>query len=105
MTKPRPSTSAIFHYATDLRRAMLAEYRVLQEAEIAAAEEATRGVLVNDRGRALGLDSWGVFFGPPFVVQAYGSPELLEYLRTAPRTTRTAFEAQWLIDNTGSQET
>jgi len=91
-----PSTSAIFAYAARLRIACLREYRVLQEAEYAAAEQATNGVMLNTRGWQRGVDPRDVIYGPPVMLDAYGSEELQEYLRHHPRTTRAAFEREWL---------
>ena len=93
--KPHPSTSAIYAFAEELRREMLAEYGAIREAQYNAAVEATNGVMVNARGRELGVSTWAVFEGPSLLA-AYGSPELRAHLAAHPRTTRADFEASWL---------
>ena len=87
------SNSSIYAYAEELRRRMIDEYRVVQEAEYAAALHHTNGFMVRH-----GADSWTVFNGPPTAVAAYGTQELLDYLAENPRTTRTEFEREWLND-------
>jgi len=91
------SNSAIFAQARRLRMEMLTDYRALQEAEYAAADAATRGNMVNRRGRALDWSSWDVLYGSPGVLAAYASDELKEHLLTHPHTTRTTFEREWVL--------
>ena len=93
--RPRPSSSAIYAFAEELRREMLAEYGAIREAQYEAAVEATNGIMVNARGRKLGVSTWAVFESPTLRA-AYGSAELRQHLAAHPRTTRTEFEASWL---------
>lgn len=88
--------SAIFTAAAGLAREMLAELDAVRVAEYEAASAATRGHMLSRRGLAAGVDSWTVFLGNRAVLAAYGSDELREHLAAHPRTTRAAFEAEWL---------
>lgn len=101
MAKRKPSTSAIYAYAEELRRTMLDEYRLVQEAEYAAAVEATCTVMLNAAGWASPYDEWEVFHRSGVMLDAYGSEELKLHLKKHPRTTRTAFEKQWLENYLG----
>lgn len=96
MPRRRPSTSSIYAYAEDLRKAMLVEYRLHQEAEFAAAEEATHGYMARN-----GRRGWDVFFGPPNVFEAHATEELKTFGRG---TTRTQFEKQWLDNYLGGND-
>lgn len=98
MAGKRPSTSSIYAYAESLRREMLAEYYIVQEAEHNAAVVATNGYMVNRRGRERGLTGWDVFHGPPNVFEAYATDELKDHGRPL---TRTAFEREWLEARVG----
>lgn len=60
-----------------------------------AAEEATRGALLNARGRAAGIDPESLFMGTWARARAYASEELLEHWETHPRLTYQDFETQW----------
>lgn len=80
----------------------MAEYRECREAyEDAlysmhnAAEEATRGALLNERGRRAGVSEVSLFMGPRARAYAYASDELREWWRSHPRMTFADFEAQW----------
>lgn len=94
--RSNPSTSTIYEWAEQLRRKMMEEYRLVQEAEYAAAEHATNGVMLNKKHANRYHDTWDVFFAAGPVRTAYASEELLEHLAAHPMTTRTAFEKQWV---------
>ncbi|MEV4887883.1 hypothetical protein AB0K48_00640 [Nonomuraea sp. NPDC055795] len=66
------------------------------EAQFLAAEHATRGVLVNKRGRAQGVDGRSLLHGSPRRAAAYASEELKAWWHTHPRLTLTEFRAQLL---------
>lgn len=99
-TRPRPhkSTSTIYAYAETLRREMLEEYRLVQEAEHAAAEAATNGVMISKASAKEHwyLTGWDVMFAGRAYRERHQSEELRDHLAAHPVTTRTAFERQWL---------
>lgn len=80
----------------------LAEWRECREAfedhryaQHDAAEEATRGAMLSDLGRARGVDTLDLFLGPAIRAYAYASPELVEWWADHPRVNFAAFERQW----------
>ncbi|MCT1395642.1 hypothetical protein M4D51_07870 [Microbacterium sp. p3-SID338] len=72
-----------------------AEYDETLYAQFEAAEEATRGALLNARGRARGIDPFSLFMGPEVRALAYASEELVEHWSAHPRITFAKFEKQW----------
>lgn len=72
-----------------------AEYDDTLYAQYEAAEEATRGAMLNARGRARGIDAFTLFMGPERRAFAYASEELVEHWAAHPRVTFAAFEKQW----------
>lgn len=64
------------------------------EAAYAEAEEATRGAMLNARGRRAGVSVRSLFMGPERRAQAYASPELREFWYYHPRVTVTEFVSQ-----------
>ena len=72
-----------------------AEYDDTLYAQYEAAEEATRGALLNARGRAKGIDPFSLFMGNERRALAYASEELVEHWASHPRVTFAAFERQW----------
>lgn len=86
---------SVWDQARETWQELVAEFRLIVEAEYAAAVEATGGAMVNARGREKGWDSWGVFRGNRSVLLAYGTEELVEHLTQYPRTTLRAWEAAW----------
>lgn len=75
-----------------------AEYDLLLFAAFDRAEEATLGAMLNDRGRARGVDPFSLFMGPEVRALAYASEELIEHWSEYPRVTFAAFERQWSQD-------
>lgn len=87
----------------DKRRAVAAERRrgqavsrKLERAEAveqawAAAEEATKGNMLNRAGQAAGISDRSLFTGPESRARRYASEELLEHWRTHPRPTGAMF--------------
>lgn len=60
-----------------------------------AAEEATNGRLLNDRGRRADIDALSLFMGPEIRAHAYASEELRDWWAQHPRVTFEDFERQW----------
>lgn len=72
-----------------------AEYDETLYAQYVAAEEATRGAMLNARGRAKGIDPFSLFMGNETRALAYASEELVEHWESYPRITYAKFERQW----------
>lgn len=70
------------------------DYRLHLEAQYEAAMSVTNGALLNARGRALGTDTFSLFYGPMTRPRAYASEELLEFWQRSPRVTFERFERQ-----------
>lgn len=87
--------SPIFQRAATEWAAMRSEYGDYLEAHIAAAYEATNGVLLNARGRAAGVNEARLFTAGGAFAAAYASRELREFWATTPRMTVTEFERAW----------
>ena len=75
-----------------------AEYDEHLWAAYTRAEIATRGALLNARGRAKGIDPVSLFMGPWVRARAYASEELLEHWEQHPRVPFGVFERQWMSD-------
>jgi hypothetical protein len=95
LCNPPRSRSAIFARAAQDWARMRDEYSLYLEGYIAQAVEQTCSVLLNARGRAAGVSETALFTGPPSFVAAYGSEELVEFMRVQPRMTLQRFEEQW----------
>ena len=67
-----------------------AEYDDTLYAQYEAAEEATRGAILNARGREKGIDPFSLFIGNETRAMAYASEELIEHWAShrAPLHTR-----------------
>lgn len=85
-----------FALAIDQWRECRDAYELHLEAQYTAADWACRGVLLNRRGKALGIDAASLFLGTRVRAVAYASDELVEFWRTYPRITFAQFEHQWL---------
>ena len=72
-----------------------AEYDNTLYAQYEAAEEATRGAMLNSRGQQKGIDPFSLFMGNQTRALAYASEELVEHWDTHPRITFAKFEKQW----------
>lgn len=70
-------------------------FEIAREAAYEIAERETNGALLNDRGRAAGIDPYSLFIGPDVRARAYASEELLEHWERRRRVTFAAFEAAW----------
>lgn len=86
------SHSPIFSTAAATWRALHAEWTLIVEGQYLAAEEATRGNLLNKRGRVAKIDPFTLFSGPAIRAHAYASEELLEHWQTHPRLTFAEYE-------------
>jgi predicted lipoprotein len=65
------------------------------ESLYAQATEATNGVMLNKRGKAAGVSSYSLMFGPAVRVTAYASEELIEFFAHHNRITYAQFERAW----------
>lgn len=89
-------TSPIFRQAASLYHECRDDFADHLDALLSQAEEATRGVLLSDRGRRAGVDPMSLLYGPAARLAAYGSEELQDFLRDRGRLTFAEFEQQWL---------
>jgi hypothetical protein len=87
--------SPIFERAARQWAAMRSEYGDYLEAHIAAAYNATNGVLLNARGRTAGVSEERLFLTGGTYAAAYASEELAEFWATTPRLTVRDFEHAW----------
>jgi len=87
--------SAIFERAAREWAAMRSEYGDYLEAHIAAAVEATSGVLLNARGKRARVTETRLFTAGGSFAAAYASEELQEFWATTPRMTVRDFERAW----------
>lgn len=69
------------------------EYQDVVEAMYLAADAACRGVLVNNRARAAGIDGRWLFSGPEAYARKHASRELLDWWESHPRLTFAAWKA------------
>lgn len=92
----------LYHLAAERRPGERADdvvrrlYGTWLDVQYIAAENATRGVLVNKLGRARGIDGRSLMSGPARRSRAYASDELKAWWQTNPRMTQTEFRAQLL---------
>jgi hypothetical protein len=91
-------TSAVFAHAAAVRATLRADYEQVRGSAYLAAEEATRGALLNARGKRQGIDAYSLFIGSDVRARAYASDELLEWWASHPRLTFTAYERQMMGD-------
>ena len=76
------------------RRALRQEFQHYLEAQVDAADEACRGILLSTLGRVRGIDPASLFMGPTARAHKYASTELLEWWMDHPRITFTEWERQ-----------
>jgi hypothetical protein len=84
---------------TEQRRTARATARRLERAEAverewAQAEAATKGNMLNRRGREAGVDERTLFTGPESRARKYASEELLNYWEHHPRPTEAYFQGR-----------
>lgn len=79
------------HITRAQARQMYSEYVYTQWL---AAEDATRGVLLNKRGQAAGINPENLFSGPAHVAFAYASDELKDWWARNERLSQSAFTEQ-----------
>lgn len=85
-------SSPIFQEAIEQWRATRAEYELIRENAYQRAERECNGVLLNARGKELGIDPYSLFMGNEVRAYAYASEELVDHWRVYPRVTFSAFE-------------
>jgi len=92
------SGSPIYEAAAAQARAARAAYAEYLGVHIEDATEATRGNLVNPRGKSLGIVPGQLFTGPGVTMRAraYSSDPLREFWSETPRLTLPLFERLWL---------
>lgn len=73
------------------RAAEVMEREAIMESAWLQAEEATKGNMLNKRGRAAGISDRSLFRGPEARARKYASEELLEHWQTHPRPTGAMF--------------
>lgn len=61
-----------------------------------AAEDATRGHMLNAKGQAAGIDPYELFHGPAKRAAAYASPELARWFKEHGRISWIEYKAQML---------
>lgn len=75
-------------------RALRAEFDDELDRRHAQATDDTNGVLLNARGRAAGIESRSLFYGPAVRVRAYASEELRDWFDEHGRVTFAQFEQE-----------
>jgi hypothetical protein len=90
--KRRQSSGGILDEAFARWRRVRADFDDHLEAQIGLAEHACRGILLNTRGRAAGIDPRTLFYGPRSRVDCYASEELRDWFHEHGRTTFEQFE-------------
>lgn len=87
-------TSPTFGFAAEAWRAIRADFEVYREGAYELAETETNGVLLNERGKAAGIDPYSLFIGPEVRAYAYASEELIDHWTRWGRMTFTEWERQ-----------
>lgn len=90
--------SAIFTHAAMAYREMRQEFELVLEAAYAAAEEGTRGAMLNSLGRQEHVDAYSLLIGPWRRVEKYASPELVEWFEMKGRPSLSDYEAEWMLN-------
>lgn len=85
--------SATFATAVDQWRTIRDEWSDLIEALYVQAETATRGHMLNRRGKDVGIDPYTLFYGREARAYAYASDELIEWWQHHPRIPFQSYEA------------
>jgi hypothetical protein len=86
--------SAVWGFAHDQWRATRYEFETVRAAAYEHAVDETNGALLNDRGRAKGIDAYHLFIGPEARANAYASEALRDHWARYPRLTFAEFERQ-----------
>jgi len=89
-------SSVIFMNAARAWQRCRDEYEAHVMAAYARAERETNGFLLNQAGRAAGVDPVSLFTGPWLRARRYASEELLEHWLVYPRVSFAEFEEQWV---------
>lgn len=94
--------SAIFRAAARQWATVRADFENYREGAYLRAETACNGVLLNSRGKRVGVNAYSLFIGPEVRAHAYASEELIEHWRRFPRMTFAQFEAETLDAEDGA---
>lgn len=86
-------TSPIIRAALDRLKELRDEHRLITQAAYEAAEEATNGVMLNERGKARMIDPYSLFTHNHTYLLAYASEELVEWIEAHPRLSFADYEA------------
>lgn len=92
------STSPLIRAALDRMAELRQLHRDAVEADYAAAEEATNGAMLNERGRMRGIHPFHLFTHNRTFFSAYASEELVEWRANHPHMSFAEFERQMLDD-------
>lgn len=93
MSRGRP-LSPILRDAFEHQKRLRAEFTELRWNHFMAAEEATRGALLNRKGIAAGIDTLRLFTSNRAFAYCYASEELIEWWAEHPRMTFPEYEKQ-----------
>lgn len=86
------TTSPLIRKALDRIAELRAEHRLMVLADFDAAEEATLGAMVNERGRARGVQPFDLFTHNSVYFAAYATEELREWRALHPHVPFSAYE-------------
>jgi len=93
-TRTRKHRLPVFAAAAERWSEIRADFELHRESAYEHAERACHGVLLNARGKRLGIDPYSLFIGSDIRARAYASPELIEHWAKHPRVTFARFEEQ-----------
>lgn len=93
MSRGRP-VPPILAEAFEKQKALRQEFSELREVMFDAAEEATKGVMLNRKGRRAKIDTYRLFTSNRAFAYCYASEELVEWWESNPRMTMTQYEQQ-----------
>jgi hypothetical protein len=88
--------SAIFEEAALTYAECRAEYELVLEAEVEAAEVEANGRTVNRKGLRRGVTTYDLYTHNEVYARAYASREMTDWWEDHPRPTFARFELQWL---------
>lgn len=77
-------TSPLIQAALDQQKLLRAEHHLIVESDYAAAELATNGAMLNERGQRAGINPFHLFTHNHTYFLAYASPELVEWREQHP---------------------
>lgn len=86
--------SPIIREALDRIALLRTDHRDYVYSHYLKAEEETRGAMLNERGRAAGIDTFALFTHNSTFLKAYASEELIEWMNENPRLSFADYERQ-----------